>query len=391
MVRAENELRAAAARRSAADPFALLCPGRRRALSLPRAGAAATAARGATRVRSPSEPAGAPAAPGPAAPATPDAAPPTRRAPLAGPGKALDPGEPGAAATSVGAAEDCGRRDTPNGSAAPVSQDASASTAAAAQRGSPDADAVKEQSGAGRGAGAETEAEGGAAEGLAANGHAASCGGGAAAAAEAGGNERPADNGGGAESGRTGTCGAAPSPGVAEANGRGGSSAPGARPGRAPRFVAAVLDAQASQAAAATRDCAVFIVPQVLPGGPPCHIKMRLPCTPPRGLCRMCRARRGPVVTALAGSSAGSSAGKPWRCCKGKPVTLAAEQPARWAAGSRARVAVRGAGGAVGGGGAVRRAAAGPGRAGRRARLRQPGRRAGRALATGACPVGFNE
>ena len=267
-MRAENALRAAATRRAAADPFALLCPGRRLVLSLPRRAAAARAHAGSDPNPSPS---------------------PTPGTPRAGPGL-------GAASTSrlPGSNDVCGGSsagasspepnpgNNPSTCGLPASNGACGNSGAGVgerSRGTrsdhsgeqPAASALHPQRAAG-----QSLDPGNPAPASAATSSAACPGGGISVGhpedAQAAGNgtaprSAPDANGdahsGGVEQRLRDGC-------SASANGAADAA-------RAPRFTAAVLDApQAAAAAAGARDCAVFIVPQV------CCRRF------PSGLCSAC-------------------------------------------------------------------------------------------------------
>lgn len=252
-MRAENELRAAAASRAAVDPFALLSPSRRVTLSLPRRSAAALAPNGrqpkpnhatnpnpdfdpgAIARAAPALQTGRPAAvradPGSGpSPSTPSPANVQERHTLDGAGAAPAPGE-------LAVAKHAERAGKP-------SQAAETSTSEGGERaGRPMEGAAVDPAGRGRAAPCERNSG---------NGHGHAC------AAQNGKVQAAADGASGSCS-QAGTVESLES-GVREVRRR--LDAADLNAGLAPRFAAAVLDVPAAAAAGAVRDCAVFIVPQ---------------------------------------------------------------------------------------------------------------------------------
>ena len=205
-MRAENELRAAAARRAAADPFALLCPGRRLVLSLPRRSTAASAHAGSDANPNPSP-----------MPGTPHVGP--------GLGAASTSRMPGSNGVCAGASmPDL----SPGNPSISPSRDAASADRLPASNGACGTSSDHPE---------DTQAAG--------NGRAASSARDANGDAPGGGLQRQSPE----------------EQGSASANGAADAA-------HAPRFAAAVLDAPQAAAAAGARDCAVFIVPQVCCLGP---------------------------------------------------------------------------------------------------------------------------
>lgn len=267
-MRGENELRAAAARRAAADPFALLCPGRRLVLSLPRRGAAAPVHIGSDANPSPGNPHASPGL---------DSASAGRL-----PGSSGVCGGSSAGGTmpeaSPGNHLSTGRLPTSNGVCGKSSAGVSEPSRIYHSAEQPASPALRPERAAGQSADPGDPAPAGSSG--------ATCGPAPASAAASG----AACHGGGTsverpEDAQAAGNGSAASP-TCDANGdapgggwerhrlenEGGASANGtADAARAPRFTAAVLDAPQAAAAAGARDCAVFIVPQVCCQGPhPC-------------------------------------------------------------------------------------------------------------------------
>lgn len=248
-MRAENELQAAAASRAAVDPFALLSPGRRVTLCLPRRSAAALASNGrhpkpnhATNPNPDPEP-GAIAR---AAPALQTGRPAAVRA---DPGSGPSPSTPSPASVQ--------EHHSPDGAGAAPASAEPAAVKNAERAGKPSQATETSTSEGGERAGRPME---GAAVDPARRGRAMPCerdsgnGHGHARAAQNGKVQAAAD-------GASGSCSRAGTieneRGVLEVGRR--LDAADLNAGLAPRFAAAVLDVPA---AAAVRDCAVFVVPQ---------------------------------------------------------------------------------------------------------------------------------
>ena len=284
-MRAENELRTAATRRAAADPFALLCPGRRLVLSLPRRGGAAPAHADSDPSPSPSP-----------APGTPHASPGLEPASTSrvcashgvcsrsSAGASSPEPNPGTHLSTGGLATSNGASGSESGTGTGEPGRGTRREHSAEQ---PAAAALHPERSAGQGADRGDPAPAGSpgatprrAPASAAMSSAACPGGGTSSEhlkdAQAAGNgtapsSAPNANGdahsGGLEQRLDDVC-------TVSANGAADAV-------RAPRFAAAVLDApQAAAAAAGARDCAVFIVPQV------CCRRF------PSGLCSACVSTR---------------------------------------------------------------------------------------------------
>ena len=246
IVRAENELRAAAATRAAVDPFARLSPGRRVTLSLPRRSAAALAPNGRhpnpNHVTNPDPEPGAIAG---AAPALRTGRPAAVRA---DPGSGPSPSTPSPANVQ--------EHRSPDGAGAAPAPGEPAAAKNAERAGKPSQVVERSASEGGERGGKPME---GAAVDPARHGHAAPC------ERDSGNGHKYAAQNGRVQAAAAGASGSCSRAGVIE-NERGVPEvgrrldAADLNAGLAPRFAAAVLDVPA--AAAAVRDCAVFIVPQ---------------------------------------------------------------------------------------------------------------------------------